>query len=129
MSLPSTELNQAFFDHLEERARAALVQGQYDRHDVINPATVLLLLGELQKARSSMKVMVAHGEYPQGYRDGWIDARLTPPADCKPVAWAVVNKGEKVVKVYSEPPSELSSNAQCRPLYLRPQTSLSSSVK
>lgn len=129
MSLPSTEINQAFFDLLEEKARAALVQGQYDRHDVINPATVLMLLGELQKARSSMKLVVADGDYPQGYRDGWIDARLTPPVDCKPVAWAVVNKGEKVVKVYSAPPSELGSDAQCRPLYLRPQTSLSSSFK
>lgn len=128
MSALSYDVNAEFFKKLEEAARCALVSGNYNRNSPINPATILLLLTELERTRISAKATALKGEYQQGYRDGWVDARLSPPADCKPVAWAIVRKGEHLVKVYSEPPKEVPANAQCRALYMHPQTSLSSST-
>ncbi|HEX4916584.1 MAG TPA: hypothetical protein VFV43_01670 [Limnobacter sp.] len=127
MSALSSEVNAEFFKKLEEAARSALVSGNYTRNSLINPATVLMLLTELERSRTSAKAAALEGEYQQGYRDGWVDARLSPPADCKPVAWAIVRKGEHLVKVYAEPPKDVPADAQCRALYMQPQTSLSSS--
>ncbi|HEX4878353.1 MAG TPA: hypothetical protein VFV39_00780 [Limnobacter sp.] len=127
MSHQAAHVNAEFYKKLEEAARDALVSGQYARNSLINPASVLMLLNALEHARSTAKATGLHGDYQQGYRDGWVDARLSPPADCKPVAWAVVQKGEQVAKVYGEPPKDVPADAQCRPLYMQPQTSLSSS--
>ncbi|HEY1057453.1 hypothetical protein NQT62_13860 [Limnobacter humi] len=123
------DIHDGFYESLEAQARDALITGDYARGSLINPATVLMLLAELRKSRSALKSVLGQGDYQQGYKDGWVDARLTPPADCKPVAWAIIQPGEKLVKVFSEPPQTLPANAQCRPLYVQAQTSLSSSVK
>ncbi len=126
MNTIQTEVNAEFFRRLEEAARQTLISGNYEKNSLINPATVLMLLNELQRSRDAYVRSATEGEYPQGYRDGWIDARLSPPRDCKPVAWAIVQSGEHLVKVYSEPPRNVPTGAQCRPLYMQPQTSQSS---
>ncbi|MDX1668005.1 MAG: hypothetical protein R3194_01195 [Limnobacter sp.] len=112
-------MNQQFLSDIEARTRKALVEGRYQRDSIVNPATILMLLSQLQAARDANKVAIAEGEYHQGYRDGWADARMTPAPQEKAVAWAILVKGEGVVKVYSEPPTEIAPDAECRPLYIK----------
>lgn len=124
-----TIINDAFLEQLESRTREALIAQEYHSGSIVNPATVLLLIAELQKTRSSLAAVGQAGGYQQGYKDGWVDARLTPPQDCKPVAWAVVVRGDRVVKVYSEAPEQVGPGMECRPLYIQPQISASTSLK
>ena len=128
MSNPSI-VNDTFLQTLESKTREALVNQDYNAGSIVNPATVLLLISELQKARTSLAAVGQTGDYQQGYKDGWVDARLTPPQDCKPVAWAILVRGERVVKVYSEAPTEVGPGMECRPLYVQSQTSASTSLK
>jgi hypothetical protein len=122
-------INEAFLSQLETRTRDALIAQEYNPGSIVNPATVLLLIAELQKTRSALAAVGREGDYQQGYKDGWIDARLTPPQDCKPVAWAVVVRGDRVVKVYSEAPEKVGPGMECRPLFIQPQISASTSLK
>lgn len=111
-----------FLDNIEAKATKALENGSQYEDTVINPATVLLLLAELRKTRDLAKLNLEDDNlYQMGYKDGWADAKWSATEKDTPVAWAILVKGEKMVKIYSQPPKTLEPGMHCRPLYLKPQ--------
>ncbi|MDX1668006.1 MAG: hypothetical protein R3194_01200 [Limnobacter sp.] len=115
----SKEVSNDALAEIESRARQELINGEYNKASVMNPATILMLLGQLQSARDLNRLTLVKGDYHQGYLDGWADKKATPDYNETPVGWALVSPESSIAKVFAKPPAEVPAGMQCRPLYMK----------
>lgn len=91
-----------------------------DKGSLVNPATTLFLLDEIQRLQDLVKTLASgQNDYSRGYKDGYEDGMNAPTEDENPLGWAIVDRVRERVSFDPQKPSQLQRNETAIPLFGR----------
>lgn len=108
---------------IRESAAHGALNGELWRDDkgsLVNPATTLFLLDEIQRLQDLVKTLATgQNDYSRGYKDGYEDGLTAPTEDENPLGWAIVDRVREKVCFDPQKPTQLQKDQTVIPLFAR----------